>query len=492
MLRKSQTRAISRSIKSPSLSTFLAQLYVTLVLYDKRSVVMKTLILLFISVFTLYAEAQWEDTRKELVASDGENGDYFGYSVDVGQNYAVVGAPSVAMGGAVYIFKKEGDTWVQMQKINALDANIQAGGQFDSNDDVAIDAFGYSVAIAESPNPALIPSTIIVGAPETAVYHNNYNYIVGATCFYDLNTTSQQWQQRGKCIHGVLGYVEEGYSSELGRSVDIDIWQNGTDIYGSAIIGDPGYDMKYSNMGMAVFMSYSVENGWGLQNVITGTSGDAGGDNALYGTTVAIDQSQVIVGVPGYNIEDPNSSGDSTSIIAEVGAVFFYNADGSFLSSYIPSHDEVSGEHHFGRKVDIFGEYAIVSEEHSTGGLSYPCVYILKKGTDGTWSQHNTIDSTNTTFGYDVAINDKHAIITSLSGSGSGSFFAYMKDTNGDWTTRKPFYWLDDSKESGFGIDIGLYDDTAMIGAPIDEHVKVFDYVQQINMNPSVVMYLLN
>jgi hypothetical protein len=78
----------------------------------------------------------WEQQQK-LTASDGAPGDQFGYSVAIAGEYAIVGAsaPWKSGTGSAYIFKREGTSWTEQQKLTASDG---ASG----------DGFGYSVAIA--------------------------------------------------------------------------------------------------------------------------------------------------------------------------------------------------------------------------------------------------------------------------------------------------------------------------------------------------------
>lgn len=80
----------------------------------------------------------------KLAASDGVNFDWFGSAVAVSGLTAVIGADATANGGAVYVFERNVNTWSQVQKIEAPDAE-------------PIDHFGQSVAIDGN--------TMVAGAP---------------------------------------------------------------------------------------------------------------------------------------------------------------------------------------------------------------------------------------------------------------------------------------------------------------------------------------
>jgi hypothetical protein len=80
----------------------------------------------------------WTQEDK-ITASDGAEGDNFGWSVAISGDYAVVGAyyddDAGWQSGSAYIFKRDGTAWTEQAKINASDG-------------VGSDNFGWSVAIS--------------------------------------------------------------------------------------------------------------------------------------------------------------------------------------------------------------------------------------------------------------------------------------------------------------------------------------------------------
>jgi len=101
--------------------------------------------------------AIWSEQQK-LVASDGESDDYFGGSVSLQNNTALVGAhrddsESGANAGSAYVFVRTGSLWIQQQKL--IDGN-----------GIAEDWFGSSVSLSGD--------TAIIGTPHDnigAQYH---------------------------------------------------------------------------------------------------------------------------------------------------------------------------------------------------------------------------------------------------------------------------------------------------------------------------------
>ena len=87
-----------------------------------------------------YNGSQWIEKTK-LKGDNKKTGDYFGWSVSISGNTAIVGARLEDTGGtnagAAYIYQYNGSSWEQKQKIQATDKEAQ-------------DRFGYSVAISDN------------------------------------------------------------------------------------------------------------------------------------------------------------------------------------------------------------------------------------------------------------------------------------------------------------------------------------------------------
>ena len=441
---------------------------------------------------TVSSQADWKIAGEALKASDGSSGDWFGLSVDVGKKYTVVGAPQVSMGGAVYVFEKDSNgDWVEFAILDqpvmpTLPAPLE-------NAEVNIGWFGASVAVAEKSNFLNAnPSMIVIGAPATSIYHEGDNITTGAICTYELN--DNVWEQQNTCTLGRLGFVQ-GSSSSFGTSVDISNWTSSHTQLGGLIIikshaniiaGDPDYDRKYQDVGSASFFDYNATgHSWNLEAFVEGF----GNGDSNFARSVAIYNDAVIIGEIGHDIVDPNDDPDDDQVdmIWNIGAAHYFSAAGVHTETKYPAHEETEGNHHFGTSVDIYGEYSIVGEEHRTGGTSSSAVYILKNRIF-----HNYIENGSRGYGFSVAINDTHAAVGVLNGPGEGSVYMYGKDNNGNWDTHEPFYWLDIVKGSAFGIDVALDGDKLMVGAPLKDEVKQFEFVKNPAVNPALIMYLLN
>jgi hypothetical protein len=121
------------------------------------------------------AGTAWTQQQK-LAASDGEAYNYFGRSVAVLNDKALVGADYAYVNGrnqqgAAYAFGRAGSTWTQRQKLTASDGNWW-------------DWFGYSVAVSGD--------TALVGARGAEFDANNWQ---GAAYVFEYSEGSPAFLQ---------------------------------------------------------------------------------------------------------------------------------------------------------------------------------------------------------------------------------------------------------------------------------------------------------
>ncbi|MBY0111216.1 MAG: hypothetical protein K2Y21_00235 [Phycisphaerales bacterium] len=138
------------------------------------------------------SDAAWTE-RSVLSASDGASSDFFGASLAVSGDTALVGAPNKSIGantsqGAAYIFTRAGSFWNQVAKLAPIDGAANAG-------------FGASVA--------LNTDTALVGAPYQA---NGTTNIPG--CAYVFSRSGTTWSQVAR--HAP---AEGAPGNQYGRSV---------------------------------------------------------------------------------------------------------------------------------------------------------------------------------------------------------------------------------------------------------------------------------
>jgi hypothetical protein len=124
----------------------------------------------------------WTQQGK-LIASDDQASDRFGTAVDINNDYAIVGATFEDAGGnesgAAYIFVRSGSTWTQQQKLTASDA----GASY---------YFGNSVAI--DGDTALVAS-----------YWNDHDGVDKTGAGYVFTRSGSTWTQQQKLTSTLTG-----------------------------------------------------------------------------------------------------------------------------------------------------------------------------------------------------------------------------------------------------------------------------------------------
>lgn len=143
----------------------------------------------------------WNEEAK-LIASDGDVRDGFGSSVSVSGDIAIVGAPMVDDGavvwtGAAYIFRHTGGEWTEVQELTAPDPQTQ-------------DKFGGHVCVRG--NRAIVGATQFPDRSGAAyVYHNDGNeWILEATLTGHDSTSGDIFSRSislndGRILIGALG-----------------------------------------------------------------------------------------------------------------------------------------------------------------------------------------------------------------------------------------------------------------------------------------------
>jgi len=362
--------------------------------------------------------------RQKLLAPDGAARDYFGWSVSISGDYAIVGANSDddkgANSGSAYIFKRNGTSWVQQQKLLASDGS-------------ADDLFGWSVFISGD--------YAIVGAYRD----DDKGYDSGSAYIFKWDGTG--WSQQQKLL------PSDGAANDLfGCSVSI----SGDKI----IVGAYGDDDKGANSGSAYIFGWDG-TGWSQQQKLTASDGAA---RDYFGWSVSISGDKIIVGAYG-----DDDKGDYS------GSAYIFKWDGTGWSrqqKLLPSDGAANDL--FGCSVSISGDYVIVgADQYYSGGTGK--AYIFKW--DGTtWVQQQKITALDGAagdwFGWSVSISGNYAIVGANGdddkGDASGSAYIF-KRSGTSWSQQQKLTASDGSADDLFGFSVSISGDYAIVGAYGDD-----------------------
>ena len=357
---------------------------------------------------------------QKLSASDGYSGEYFGHSVSMDGDWAIVGTSTST--GAAYIFEKNSDgTWSQTQEINASDT-------------VEDDKFGYSVSISGD--------YAIIGA-----YQKDDN--IGAAYIFKKSSDGT-WSQLTKIIasDGMIG-------DNFGYNVSI---------HGDYAL--VGANQKDEYTGSAYIFKKESDGDWSQVQKLT-ASDPAKYDN--FGNRVFVDDNFAIVGA--YKKDADNGDSDTGSAY-----IFEKKSDGWVEVKKLTANDAESFDY-FGYSVCIDDNFAVVGayrknandEDTDTGS-----VYIFKRGSDNNWSQTQELTANdaveNNKFGYSVFL-DKDTLVVGAYGKNNyaGGAYIFQKGINGTFIQSNILNASDGYDHDDFGNSVAISDGYVIVGAYLDD-----------------------
>jgi hypothetical protein len=360
--------------------------------------------------------------QQELTAADGAAADYFGISVSVSGDTAVVGANQHTVGairqqGAAYVFVRNGTAWTMQQELSPSDGT-------------AFMDFGRSVAIDGD--------TVVVGADEKAVGFNNNQ---GAVYVFVRSGTVWTQQQKLTASDGTSG-------DKLGFSVAL----SGD----TAVIGD--LPISLSGAAYVFVRSGTV---WSQQQKLTPSDGALGGAFAF---SVSVNGDTAVVGA--YN------KGQSAQ-----GAAYVFVRNGSVWSQQqelLPSNS--NNNDHFGYAVAIDADTALIGAYNKIIGANSGegATYVYERSGTVWTVQQELVPSDgfiDDLFGSSVSVSGNTAVIGSPSKQTGSQYLqgeAYVFVRSGTVWTQQPPLLVPASggaASDSFGVSVSASGSTAAIGA---------------------------
>ncbi|MEG4584578.1 LamG domain-containing protein [Microcoleus sp. MOSTC5] len=319
---------------------------------------------------------RWDEVAK-LQASDKETEDFFGYSVAISGDTAIVGAYQEDTGasnaGSAYIFQRKAGRWDEVAKLQSSDKEIEGN-------------FGNSVTISGD--------TAIVGA---------------------YRKSSTDWQREGS-VYIFQRNAQDGWD-EVAKLQASDKVRGGHFGYSVAISGDTAIVGAIATeylTGSAYIFQRNAQGRWHEVEKLQASDKEIE-DN--FGNSVAISGDTAIVGA---YLEDTGANAAGSAYI------FQRNAQGRWQQVAKLQASDKEPADFFGYSVAISGDTAIVGAyNEDTGGNNAGSAYIFQRNAQGRWQQVEKLQASdkepNDFFGNSVAISGDTAIVG-----------AYNEDTGGN------------------------------------------------------------
>ena len=372
----------------------------------------------------------WRQHGAALIAQSGNN---FGQSISLGNQMIIVGSPrddndewekQIKRGGtgAAYIFRERNGQWMRTARLLP-------------NDAMEGDSFGYAVAVNGN--------TVVVGS----ISHSAGGALSGAAYIYTKQ--GGKWLKLAKLIDPVSSSENEfGYS--------VAITEN------TVVVGSRQDDRRGINTGSVyVYASLTDDKGkirWDKQSVLTADDAAMG---AQFGHAVAVDKDTILVGA--YGMDDTGIDSGAAYLFARTSGVWKQQA-------------KVSGQ----GTGDLFGYSVAIDEDivvvgaHGTNQEAGSAFVFVRD--NATWRQQAKLEANDSTpgdaFGYSVAVYQQTVIVgapkNGVAGTDAGAAYVFVKQ--GDtWGQQAKLIAADAAMGDQFGIAVAIDNDTAIIGAWLDD-----------------------
>lgn len=376
-----------------------------------------------------------------LKASDGNFKDYFGTSLALSGDTAIIGAPYADAGGTnkgqAYIYSRNQggtDQWGQVKILQASDG---------ANND----CFGESVAIDGN--------TAVVGSICAAPTHTGEAYI-----FYRNQGGADNWGEVK-----ILTASDASTDANFGESVGV---SGDTAVVGAYLADASG---AYQNQGQAYvfYRNLGGADNWGQVAILNATDRKT---FAQFGRSIAIAGSTVIVGADNATVGANDGQGEAYIFSRNQGG-----ADQWGQVRILAASDGEAGDQ-LGSSVALDGDTAVIGAMNSTaGGYLYAGkAYIRSKNQGGadTWGEVKILtasDGGSSAFGYGVAITGSRVMVGApWAGSetaDTGKAYLFSRDLGGtnNWGEEQTLQATDRHEWDNFGRAVAANGSTVVSGA---------------------------
>jgi hypothetical protein len=387
------------------------------------AVVLAAIVVMFM---VMPAGADWLQ-RSKLLASDGTNGDVFGYSVSISGDFAIVGIWT--SNGSAYIFTPDDidpNNWVQQAKLTAI------GGS-------KADYFGHSVSISGD--------FAVVGA------YCDDDKGSGSGSAYIFKRDGVTWSQQAKLLASDgAGGDEFGWAVSIGGDYALIVARNDRDNGGLS--------------GSAYIFKREGTN-WVQQQKLLASDGAASDEFGSW--SVSINGDLAIIGARCDDDKGSNS-----------GSTYIFRHDGERWVELpkLLADDGEAGDA-FGHSTSICDDYAIIGAPYSDdAGSNSGSVYIFAPNDidPNNWVQRQKLTASDANaddnFGWSVSISGDYAIICARQddeiASNAGAAYIF-KRVGESWVEQQKLLASDGAASDCMGWSVSISGDKAIAGAPYDD-----------------------
>jgi len=376
----------------------------------KFSITMLSLIICIVFCNVVFS---LDTTEFKISSSDAARGDWFGFSVSISGDTAIVAAPSDDDGGgrsgSAYIYKRNGNTWIEQQKLTASDGVVE-------------DLYGHAVSISDD--------MAIVGAP----LDDDMGHDSGSAYIYKRNGNTWIEQQK---ITASDGAGQDLFGNAVAISGDM------------AIVASPSDNYMGGDSGSAYIFELTG-NKWTEKKKLIASDrrkGDA------FGISVGISGDLAIVGANFGGRDGSPDQGNGSAYI-------FKRNGGNWTEEQKLTASDGSNGDQFGMSVSISNGRAVVGADRENA--AYIFAY---NGND--WVEKQKLTSGGSgNFGRSVSIDNDTAIVSCPDDGISGGYAIIFEFDGSKWFKREKIAQNSGMDGDHFGRSVSIDDSTAIAGVP--------------------------
>ena len=411
------------------------------------------------AVYPLTVDPIIVNEQKRITVSGGAVDDYFGWSVSVDGDTAVVGAPLDDVGansdqGTAYVFYRDRDGAGQWGLVKTLTAS----------DELADDHFGQSVFVDGD--------TIVVGAPHDNIYHHGEG---SAYVFYRNEGGADNWGEKKK-VTASDGAAKNSFGASV--SVDGD----------TLVVGAP----RVGNYVGSAYVFYRDEGGadnWGEKKKVTSGSTQ----QEQFGGSVSVDGDTLVVGAFGDDVDGKVNQGSAYVFYRDEGG-----ADNWGQKRKVTSSDGAA-EDWFGSTISVSGTTAVVGaffdDVDANGDQGSAYVFYRDEGGADNWGEVKILRASDGAafdeLGRSVSV-DGDSIVVGASADdvgaqdNQGSAYVFYRNEGGadNWGELEMLTASEGWGGDALGYSVSVDGETVLVGAYRDDSDKGSAYVFKVNYAP--------
>ena len=366
----------------------------------------------------------WQEAAA-LLASDGAASDFFGNSVSVSGDVAVIGAygddDAGSGSGSVYVFHRGSDgTWSLEQKLTASDGALG-------------DSFGYSVSVHGD--------VCVVGARQ-----DDDNGSSSGSAYIFRRASDGTWSEEAK-----LTASDGAADDRFGWSVSVS---------GDVCVVAASWDESYT--GSAYVFRRASDGTWSEEQKLTASDGAM---VDYFGWSVSVSGDICVVGAL---MDDDNGDGSGSAY------VFHRGSDGTWSQEQKLTAPDGAAEDRFGTSVSVSRDICVIGAYYDDDdGEDSGSAYVFLRASDGTWSQEQKLTASDgaagDNFGTSVSVSGDVCIVGASwdddIASSSGSAYTFRRASDGTWSQEAKLTASNGAASDNFGTSVSVSGDVCFAGA---------------------------